>query len=200
MVAAFALLCSSAFAWGPLTHDTMALNVVYSPNVLPLLQLYGLDPDDIASMAWELDLPEYRDTYHGGWSVIVNREWLTDPKWANLDEPRRIAFLIHIACDAGVPLCHSPANTVFCNKTVEALLEARCDTWTTSPGITPYTGTYADKMNAFYAQEIALANWCKSNLKWYNVSTGSQGRTAGWSGITYGQNLCEAMLVEYLAP
>jgi MYXO-CTERM domain-containing protein len=76
------------------------------------------------------------------------------------------------------------------------MLEARVDTWATTPSITPYTGSYDDKMDDFYTQEIALANWAEDNLRWYNV-WGSTGKTAGWTGVTYGQNLCQAMLLEY---
>jgi len=187
---------SFAYGWGPITHGRMALNALNSPTITPYLSMYGLNANTIADMAWECDLPEWRPTYHDGWSVIVNRGWLTDPKWATLDESRRLAFLLHNSCDSGVPLGHSPANQVWSNGTVEAMLEARVDTWTTSPSITPYTGTYSQKMDAFYSQEIALANWAKNNLKWYNV-WGSTGKTAGWTGVTYGQNLSEAMLLEY---
>ena len=82
---------------------------------------------------------------------------------------------------------------------LEATLEARVETWGSFPSITPYTGaTYTDKMNAFYAQEIALAQYAKSKLKWYNVM-GSVGKTCGWSGFTYGQHLTVTMLEEYFA-
>lgn len=194
------LSATAAFGWGPNMHGTMALNALNYPTVTPYLNLYGLSASTIAGYAWECDLPSYRDTYHfPQWETVRDRLWLTDPKWNNLDESRKLGFLCHLACDSGVPLGHSPANQVWTNTTIEALLEARVDTWATSPSITPYTGSYTDKMNTFYSQEIALAQWSKSNLKWYNVATGSQGKTAGWSGVTYGQNLCEAMLVEYFA-
>ncbi|MBN1553444.1 MAG: PEP-CTERM sorting domain-containing protein [Phycisphaerae bacterium] len=186
-----------AYGWGPFMHGKMAYNALTHPTITPYLDLYDLDAQDIADLAWECDLPEWRDTYHHpAWTTIRDRLWLTDPKWDALDETRRIAFLLHLSCDAGVPLGHSPANEVWSNGTIEAMLEARVDTWQTTPSITPYTGTYSQKMDAFYAQEIALAQWAKSKLKWYNV-WGSTGKTAGWSGVTYGQNLSQAMLLEY---
>ncbi len=194
------LTSSVASAWGPIAHGKMALNALNHPTISPYLAMYGLSASTIADMAWELDLPSYSDTYHHpAWTTIRDRLWLSDPKWAGLDESRRLAFLCHIASDAGVPMSHSPANDVWTNTTLEAILEARVETWGSFPSITPYTGaTYTDKMNAFYAQEIALAQWSKSNLKWYNIM-GSKGKTAGWSGITYGQNLTVTMLQEYFA-
>lgn len=197
---AVALSVATAYGWGPTSHEKAALNALNYPTVAPSLAALGLSAGTIAGMADELDLSSWRDTYHSpGWETMRDRLWLTDPKWNNLDESRKLAFLCHIACDSGVPLGHSPANQVWSNTTIEAALEARVETWGSFPGITPYTGSYTDKMNAFYSQEISLANWAKSNLKWYNVATGSAGKTAGWSGLTYGQNLCEAMLVEYFA-
>lgn len=197
-VVATVLSGASAFAWGPNTHGRMALNALNYPTITNYLNQYGLNASTIAGYAWECDSPTYRSTYHfPQWPTVRDQLWLTDPKWNSLDESRKIGFLCHLACDSGVPMSHDPANEVWTNTTIEAALEARVETWSTSPGITPYTGSYTDKMNAFHSQEIALANWSKSNLKWYNVATGSQGQTAGWSGVTYGQNLCEAMLEQY---
>lgn len=199
VVLSLVLLASGvpAFAWGPVSHQKMALNALSHPTIAPYIQQYGLSTAQIINASWELDLPQYKDEYHNpGWQTIRDRLWLTDPKWASLSENRRIGFLIHLASDSGVPINHSPSGSVFKNTTVEGLLEARVETWGDFPSITPYTGTYTQKMNSFYSQQMALANWCKNNLKWYNV-LGSKGKTAGWSGLTYGQNLTQAMLLEY---
>lgn len=198
-VVATALSAVSAFAWGPNTHGRMALNALNYPTITSYLNQYGLSASTIAGEAWECDLPGYRDTYHfPQWETVRDQLWLTDPKWNNLDETRKLAFLCHLACDSGVPMSHSPANEVWTNTTIEAALEARVDTWSTSPGITPYTGTYADKMNTFHSQEISLAQWTRSNVtSAFEATFLSHGKTAGWSGVTYGQNLCEAMLEQY---
>ena len=199
-IAALWLLMSAApaFAWGPIAHGKMALKALSHSSITPYLQQYGLSATTIADMAWELDLPQYKDLYHNpGWQTIRDRQWLTDPKWSNLSESRRIAFLLHLACDSGVPINHSPSGSVFTNTTIEGILEARVETWGSFPSITPYTGTYSQKMTTFYNQQIALATWCKNNLTVWNTTFGSQGQTAGWTGLTYGQNLAQAMLLEY---
>lgn len=191
------LTSSFAYGWGPISHGKAALRSLSHSSITPYLSMYGLNANTIADMAWECDLPGYRDSYHDGWSAIQNRTWLTDPKWAGLDESRRLAFLLHNANDSGVPINHSPAGSVYVNTTIEGLLEARVETWGSFPSVTPYTGTYSQKMDTFYSQEIALANWCKNNLTVFRVMFGSQGQTAGWTGLTYGQNLGQAMLLEY---
>jgi hypothetical protein len=109
MVLTVCLSGTFAYAWGPLMHGTMALNALEHPSITPYLTAYGLDAEDIADLAWECDLPQYRDTYHfPAWPTIRDRLWLTDDKWDNLDETRRLAFLCHLACDAGVPLGTAP--------------------------------------------------------------------------------------------
>jgi hypothetical protein len=194
-----AILASStiAFGWGPIAHGKAAYQALSHSSITPYLTQYGLSATTIADMAWELDLPEYKDEYHNpGWEAIRDRQWLTDPKWDELDETRRLAFLCHLACDSGVPVNHSPSGSVYTNSLVEALLEATVEFWGDFPTITPYTGTYSQKMDAFYSQQMALANWAKNNLRWWNVPF-SQGDHAGWYGLVYGQNLCQAMLLEY---
>ncbi|MBN1942379.1 MAG: PEP-CTERM sorting domain-containing protein [Phycisphaerae bacterium] len=199
LVGMLAVLLSGTFAygWGPIAHGRLAEVVLSHPTISPYLAQYGLDAGNIADMAWELDLPQWRDEYHHpAWETIRDSLWLTDDKWDELDEERRLAFLIHIACDAGVPLGHSPANDVWSDGVIEAMLEARVETWFTSPSITPYTGSYEDKMDDFYDDEIALAEWAEDHLSIWNV-WGSTGHTAGWQGVTLGQNCCQAMLVQY---
>lgn len=191
-------LGTMAYGWGPNSHGKAALKCLSHSTITPYLIQYGLDAQTIANMAWELDLPEWKDTYHSpAWPTIRDRLWLTDPKWNNLDESRRLAFLLHLANDSGVPVDHDPAGEVYQNLTIEGLLEARVETWGSFPNITPYTGTYSEKMTTFYNTEISLATWCKNNLTIWNTMFGSQGKTAGWSGLTNGQNLGQAMLLEY---
>lgn len=195
--AALLLAGSSAFGWGPLTHISMASHVLDHPTIKPYLVQYGLNSIVISGLAAALDLPKWKETYHQpAWSTIRDRLWLTDPKWKNLDESHRIAFLLHLASDAGVPMCHEPANEVWSSKFLEGVLEVRMDLPRSVPAITPYTGTYSQKMQAFYDQQIAHAKWAKKNLKWYNVCFGT-GKTAGMKGIEYGQNLAQAMMLEY---
>lgn len=193
-------VATTAYGWGPTSHGKAALSALNYPTVSPSLAALGLSASTIANMAWECDLPEWRPTYHDGWTAIQNRTWLTDPKWSSLDESRRLAFLCHNACDSGVPLGHSPANQVWTNSSIENALEARVEAWGGFPGITPYTGTYTNKMNTFYSEEISLAQWSKNNVKSvFEATFQSHGQQAGWNGLTKGQNLCEAMLVEYFA-
>jgi hypothetical protein len=198
MVLAMFLSGTVAYGWGPISHGKAALRSLSHASITPYLEMYDLDANDIADLAWELDLPAYKDEYHSpGWTTIRDRLWLTDDKWDELDETRRLAFLLHLANDSGVPINHSPSGSVFTNTTIEGILEARVETWGSFPSVTPYTGSYSDKMDDFYDDQIALANWCKNNLNWFNTMFGSQGQTAGWTGLTYGQNLGQAMLLEY---
>lgn len=191
------LSATTAYGWGPNTHGRMALKVLNYPTIAPYLAQYGLNRDAIAGMAKELDYPAWSDTYHHpAWQTVRDRLWLTDPKWSAIGEERKIAFLLHLACDAGVPMSHSPANEVWTHTIIETMLEARVDTWGTMPDITPYSGTYSEKMTAFYNDEIAHAQWCKKYLTVLNVRF-ETGKKAGWGGLIRGQNLAEAMMLEY---
>jgi hypothetical protein len=186
-----------AHGWGANTHQQMARNVLDTPTISPYLPLLGLDASTISGMAWELDLPAYRDTYHlPAWETLRDELWLTDPKWADLNETRRVAFLCHLACDCGVPVGNDPAGEVWSNGTVEALLENRINLWTALPDIVPYAGTYDEKISAFYSQEMPFVDWARAHLRWYNVGRG-EGETAGNEGVALGQNLCQAVLGQY---
>lgn len=195
LFASLLISTGTVHAVGPTAHGKAATNMLNYWTVTPFLSQYGLSASTIASMAYEADNSPWHDTYeHPCWEEVnSSRGFIFDSKWGNLDETRRLSILCHLAADAGVPLGHSPANQVWSNGTVEALLEARMDTWGGFPGINAYTGTYTDQANTFYSQCIANAQWFQANHSIWN----SDYTTAGWAGLTYGQQLGSAMLVNY---
>lgn len=192
------LLNGVAWGWQTNTHYYMAYNSLTYPTITPYLSMYGLNAHSIADMAWELDLPGYKDEYHSDWDVIVNRAWLTDPKWNNLSEERRLAFLLHCAADTGVPMGgHSPltGSSVF----LEGVLEARVALWQDDmPSITPYTGTYVQKMQRNFQCRVVNAVCAEMAINnFFDAMFGSNARNLAWDGLANGQNLGEAMLLEY---
>lgn len=190
----------TALAWGPGTHERNSYRMLTQGIIDPLRIAAGLDASYISDMADEADSSPWHDTYeHPQWEMIGTRGYIFDPKWGNLDESRRLAFITHVAADCGVPLGHSPANQVWTNSTIEAAMEARVESWGWDmPTINPYTGTITDKLNTFYSQCISHAQWSKSNVtSVFEATFLSHGRTAGWNGEGLGLNLGQAVMLDY---
>ncbi len=76
--------------------------------------------------------------------------------WQGLSESYRIAYLLHISSDSGVPIGHSPK--AFSNTTLEALFEANSDTnRTVHPISSVYAGDYSQRCASFYNDQMALS-------------------------------------------
>ncbi len=202
---------SIVYAWGPVyTHEALTANIFSDPDISNFLTEFGIDRNAVINGSGDLDNDksdsQWAPFHTGQWTTFVNREYVyyvnSPSKWyitSGMDETRRLKYLMHDVMDVGVPLGHSPANEVFVNSTIEGLLEAQAESWSSYPGppSTTYAGTMSQVIPQFYNDCIANANWLKSKVNWLGLTSISDNRTAAWQGMTIAQKLAKAFLTDY---
>lgn len=169
------------------THEHMAYRVLDHPAMQPYvvrLADFGLDKDAIAQVA----NTEPPSTYHHpGWATIQSRGHIG---WGLNNT--MIGYIIHVCCDCGVPVDHSPAGEVY-----NELIPIRQNWLELNAGIPPslvdlYAGSYSGVMAQFHTEQIDLALRYKADPDYWQISPYAE------EGMMNGMKLAQYVLADYL--
>ena len=189
---------STAVSWPTLmcvrgpnrVHEDIALHVLDDPAIAPYLTVFNLSREEIAGTA-EKEPQCFLDD-HPGWGELTGQVFL-DYEITN----ENIGIILHSTGDHGVASCHSPANRVLCSDITETHVEAAGEV-TGVPSLTSYySGTFEEKVEQFYNEQIALTTsfkeWWEST--WYCPACNSD--YFAREGMDKAQKLCHATLLYY---
>ncbi len=196
VLAVLALVSSTAFGWlstvPGTTHEVMADRVLGDATVAAYVSSLGLSASTIADYA-NLEPPS--GYHHPGWTGLQNKYF---ESWGLSNTIA--GYVIHIASDTGVPVCHSPGGYVFNNDWAETIIEGRAASESV-PGFSgAYTGTYSQKITTHYNAAIANANAYKywyDHTRWWKRQPGSVPSTYYVNGELNGMRMAQAALLEY---
>lgn len=162
---------SAAWGWGSFpgdTHKRLASKVLSHPSMQPYVSRFsdfGLDLSTIVNIANTEPDPHYGYslfTGQGHRSLSINNT--------------NLGSIIHVACDSGVAANHAPAGYIWNANNhpragkAEDIFELKAEL-VSIPSLTGlYTGTYAQKLDTFYQDQLALTYtykaWCESKSDW----------------------------------
>ncbi len=187
----------TAWGWGPLEHNSSGKNVFNNTWVRPSVLAAGLVPDDVAGQCADADLSGNQRWEDDQWPEISARGYVYNSKWGEISEDRRLAYLVHVTMDDGVPTGHTP-GVAYWNE-YQNSIELRADTTMPTPAISSYfTGTIANQRAQFYDAAIANSIWGSQHVtSQWEASVGDTGATVITNGLFNGERLSVAVVLDY---
>jgi len=164
------LAVGMSYGWGGPSHGSIANRMIENADINYALSARGLSPSTIASNS-QSEPPDA--VHHPGWERLntqanLNAYWMVnslDNTWAG--------YLMHIVCDCGVPVSHSPASEIWSSDCAETYFEAQAVAYGTPAWPAPYYSSrtspgYDTYVEAFRQDQRYWAQRFKDhhNKKW----------------------------------
>lgn len=196
------LRATTAFAWGPSIHRDLADRYYDDSMIAAFAVEFGTDVDAVTAGAGDLDFAGDPDhaKYHGGqWTMVIAREYVYRPAnptdWFDIDETKRLKYMMHNLGDVAVPIGHSPANQypgAEPNQIKEAVLEGLADLgFYGNPSLysgTWYTGTVSQCIDQYYDEHM-------DNVAYF--IGGGDNETTAHKAWALSQKLARVILADY---